>query len=379
MNDNFEQLVNALSITPLSIDILSKLTLLIEQQTFESDPLFISQSIQSLLVLENWAWQRLSYDSHQWISQSSYLTLFHTLSSFNKNLIINFDNIEVETKALLLISCTVDQVNSIFEGINQSNDDNDRFIAIISVWFDNLAFFINEDPQFDTSPIIYHINQYIGRNYVMTDQFKFYLTQLQQQTNLPKSIFTTKQLFYIKICSLSLSSYLAAKAQNFLFTAEEILHHVGNQYLQIINIHSHTMESWSDELLICMTYLTAFICGCCWWGGEKNNSRLMRINSYQPFYEVIKSEQSSNVLILIDVILQFLLYILQTQNMICFFRSNILSPDILLIIAENSSCDKLSLYAYAVLSEVLTDEKLKGLKVTDSICNFLFDILEQGW
>ncbi|CAF1533580.1 unnamed protein product, partial [Rotaria sp. Silwood1] len=284
-----------------------------------------------------------------------------------------------ETKALLLISCTVDQVNSIFEGINQSNDDNDRFIAIISVWFDNLAFFINEDPQFDTSPIIYHINQYIGRNYVMTDQFKFYLTQLQQQTNLPKSIFTTKQLFYIKICSLSLSSYLAAKAQNFLFTAEEILHHVGNQYLQIINIHSHTMESWSDELLICMTYLTAFICGCCWWGGEKNNSRLMRINSYQPFYEVIKSEQSSNVLILIDVILQFLLYILQTQNMICFFRSNILSPDILLIIAENSSCDKLSLYAYAVLSEVLTDEKLKGLKVTDSICNFLFDILEQGW
>ncbi|CAF1501382.1 unnamed protein product [Rotaria sp. Silwood1] len=206
MNDNFEQLVNALSITPLSIDILSKLTLLIEQQTFESDPLFISQSIQSLLVLENWAWQRLSYDSHQWISQSSYLTLFHTLSSFNKNLIINFDNIEVETKALLLISCTVDQVNSIFEGINQSNDDNDRFIAIISVWFDNLAFFINEDPRFDTSPIIYHINQYVGRNYVMTDQFKFYLTQLQQQSNLPKSIFTTKQLFYIKTFSLSLTS-----------------------------------------------------------------------------------------------------------------------------------------------------------------------------
>ncbi|CAF3806220.1 unnamed protein product [Rotaria sp. Silwood1] len=119
------------------------------------------------------------------------------------------------------------------------------------------------------------------------------------------------------------------------------------------------MESWSDELLICITYLTAFICGRCWWGGEKTThvkvlfsteqiscdfvQGLIRIISYQPFYEVIKSEQSSNVLILIDVILKFLLFILQTQNMICFFRSNILLPDILLITAENSSCDKLSL------------------------------------
>ncbi|CAF1501402.1 unnamed protein product, partial [Rotaria sp. Silwood1] len=96
------------------------------------------------------------------------------------------------------------------------------------------------------------------------------------------------------------------------------------------------MESWSDELLICITYLTAFICGRCWWGGEKTThvkvlfsteqiscdfvQGLIRIISYQPFYE-----------------------------------------------------------AYAVLSEVLTDEKLKELKVTNSICNFLFDILEQGW
>ncbi|CAF4153840.1 unnamed protein product, partial [Rotaria sordida] len=390
MEDNFEQLVNELFITPLSIDVLSKLTFLIEQQTFESDSLFVSQFIQSLLVLEHWAWKQLSYDSYQWINQPNYLTLFHTFSSFNKNLILNFDNIEVETKALLLISCTVDQINSIFEQINQSNNDNDPFIAIISFWLNNLAFFIHENPQFDTSPIICHINQYIGRNYVMTDQFKFYLTQLQQ-SNLPQSIFTTKQLFYIKTCSFSLSSYLTAKAQNFLFTAEEILHHVGNKYLQIINIHSHTMELWSKEFLICITYLTGFIGGCCWWGGEKLTHAkilfsteqisydlvqgLIRIISYKPIYKEIKNER----LILIDIILKFLLFILQTQNMIYVFRSHILLPDILLTIVENSSCDKLSLCAYAILSEILTDEKLKELKITNNICNFLFNILEQGW
>ncbi|CAF0953160.1 unnamed protein product [Rotaria sordida] len=390
MEDNFEQLVNELFITPLSIDVLSKLTFLIEQQTFESDSLFVSQFIQSLLVLEHWAWKQLSYDSYQWINQPNYLTLFHTFSSFNKNLILNFDNIEVETKALLLISCTVDQINSIFEQINQSNNDNDPFIAIISFWLNNLAFFIHENPQFDTSPIICHINQYIGRNYVMTDQFKFYLTQLQQ-SNLPQSIFTTKQLFYIKTCLFSLSSYLTAKAQNFLFTAEEILHHVGNKYLQIINIHSHTMELWSKEFLICITYLTGFIGGCCWWGGEKLTHAkilfsteqisydlvqgLIRIISYKPIYKEIKNER----LILIDIILKFLLFILQTQNMIYVFRSHILLPDILLTIVENSSCDKLSLCAYAILSEILTDEKLKELKITNNICNFLFNILEQGW
>ena len=78
-----------------------------------------------------------------------------------------------------------------------------------------------------------------------------------------------KQLFYIRTCSLSLSTYLFAKAQNFLYTAEEILRHLGNDYVQIILQHTHTIDSWCSQLLTCVTYLSVFFAACCWWGGEK--------------------------------------------------------------------------------------------------------------
>ena len=83
----FEELVDILSIAPLSNDILGKIIDLIEQQTIETYTSFITESIQSLLALEHWAWQRMSIDFHQWIDQSNYLTLFHTLARFHKNLI----------------------------------------------------------------------------------------------------------------------------------------------------------------------------------------------------------------------------------------------------------------------------------------------------
>ena len=197
MEDNLEELTGLLSISPLSIDILWRITLLIEQQTYESLSSFVSQSFQSLLTLEHWAWQRLSHDSHQWITQPNYLNLFHALAAFNKNLIFNYDNNEDEAKASLLIPYTIDQVNGIFGQIDYNNNDNDPFLAIINLWLDNLSFFIYENPQFVSSPIISHINQYIGRHYLMTAKFKFYLTQLQQ-AKLPQSVFSTRQLFLYK-------------------------------------------------------------------------------------------------------------------------------------------------------------------------------------
>jgi hypothetical protein len=394
MDDYFKRLVDELSITPLSIDIFRKIILLIEQQTPESFSSFVSQSIQSLFVLEYWAWQRLNHDSHKWINRPNYINLFRKLASFNKNLIFNYDDIDDETKASLLIPDTIDQINNIFKQIENSNDDNDPFIAIVNLWFDNLSFFILENPQFNTSPVICYINQYIGRNHLMTNQFKFYLTQLQQsQKSQPN--FSIRQLFYIKTCSFSLSSYLSASVQNFPFTTEEILHHVGNEYLQIINIHSHTIELWNKELLICIAHLTDFIRACCWWGGEKSiqtkilfpteqiscdfAQALIQMVNYEPFYKEIKSKRLNIETFLMDTNLKFILVILHTQNINWFFRSNQTLPNTLLIIAENSKFDEICLYAYGILGEVLIDEKLKELKVSDNIVNFFHKTLEQCW
>ncbi|CAF3669472.1 unnamed protein product [Rotaria socialis] len=391
MEDNFEKLVDALSISPFSVDVLVKLTNLIEQQTHQSDSSF---ETQALLILEHWAWHRLSYDSHKWINQSKYRSLFHALALFNRNLILNNDNIETETKALLLMPDTANQINWIFKEINHIVDDNDPFIVLVSLWLDNLAFFICENPQFDTLLMMCHTNQYIGRQYVITDQFKFYLTQLEQ-ANVSQVIFTKKQLFYIKTCSFLLGSYLVAKPQNYIFTAEEILNHISDQYLNIINIHSHTMASWSKELMICITYLTNLVCICCWWSEETSMpiktlfsteqisndliQGLIRIVCYEPFHEEIQNEQLHDELSLIEPILKLFLVILQTQNTSYYFRSNIFLPEILLTLAESSSHEKHSLCAYAILGEILTDEKLKDLKFADSMYAFFLNLLEKGW
>jgi hypothetical protein len=254
--------------------------------------------------------------------------------------------------------------------------------------------FIYENSQFDALPVICYINQYIAHHYLMTDQFKIYLIQLQK-TKSPQSILSVKQLFYIKTCSFSLCAYLTAQAQNFPFTPEQMLHHIGNEYLQIIQTYSHTMNMWSQHILASINHLTGFICACCWWCGEKVTQTkilfpteqiscdfvqaLVRIISYKQFYKQIKPERSNNETILIDTAIKFLIHILYTLNINWFFRSIISLPDTFLIIAENSPFEEISLCAYAVLGETLSDEKLKEIQVTDSIGNFFFNMLEQAW
>jgi hypothetical protein len=395
MEPSFKQLVDALSVNPLSINVLREITELLEQQTPELFSSFVTQSIQPLLALEYWAWQQLSHDSYQWINQPNYMSLFHTLASFNKNLIFNYDDIDDETKAPLLILPNVDQINRIFEQIDKSNDDNDPFIGIASLWFDNLSSFIRENPQFAASPVICYINQYIGRNYLMTNQFKFYLTQLQQPQTQQQSNFSTRQLFYINTCSFSLDSYLFASVQNFPFTRDEMLHHVGNEYLQIMNIHSHTIEFWNKELLISITYLTGFMRSCFCLNGQMTTEMkilfpteqilcdfidaLVRILSYKPFHKEMKPKRSNSETILIDNILDFMIRILHTDNINWYFRSNLSLPDILLFIAENSPFFQICLCAYGILGEVLTDEKLKEFNVSDKMPLFFYNMLNQAW
>ncbi len=393
MEANFKQLVDALSTIPFPTDLLRNIIVLIEQQTPQSFSSFVSQSIQSLVVLKHWTWQRLSENYDQWINQSDYITLFHSLASFNKNLIFNDDPINDETKASLLIPDSIDQIDGMFEQINRSNDENSPLIVIVNLWLDNLSFFVHEYPQFDESPIIGHINEYIGRNYLMTDRFQFYLIQLQQQ-EITESVFSARQLFYIKTCSFSLTSYLFANTQIFPFTPEEMLQHIGKGYLQIMNIHSHTIQSWNDELLICIAQLTGFVHACCWWRRERPvqtkilfsteqilcdfAQALIEIISYEPFHREIKPKRWNHETILMDITIKFILFIIHSENMSWFFRSNLSLANTLLIFVENSTFDEICICAYGVLGEILTDEKLKELKVTDT-SEVFFSMLKQGW
>jgi hypothetical protein len=202
---DFEQVISTLVKSPLSDEIIHQIAFHLREQTNESLPLFISQSFQSLFILENWAWELFSQDCHQ----SNYLELFHTLASFNFMLIFHTNHIDADIKSSLLIPENISWINQIFQRIEKTEDENDPFLIIISRWFDNLSYLIHEHTQFESLPNFIHICQYIGQNYILSDQYKFYLTQLGQ-TQIPQSVFTAKQLFYMKTCSFIFRMYICS-------------------------------------------------------------------------------------------------------------------------------------------------------------------------
>jgi hypothetical protein len=394
MKENFEQLVGTLNIFSSSTDVLRQITLFLKQQTDKSLSPSISQLFQSLSILEDWAWQLLSQNSHQWINQSYYEELFHTLASFNKKLIYNDSNIDPDKKASLLFPVTVDQIDRIFKQIETSNNDNDPFITIASLWFDNHSYFIHENPHCNKLCITDHINQYIARNYVMSNLFKYYLTQLRH-SYIPKSTFTAKMLFYIKTSLCSLFSYLGAKVHHFPYTANEMLRYLRDDYLQIIHIHSRTVALWNKHLLACIGHFMSVISKC-YWFDEKNGTQtkilfpteqitcdhiqeLICIIAHKPLLKETKAVPSNDETVLIDAALMMLINIVQIQNINWFFRSSATIQDVILAVAETSLYDEICLRAYTILGEVLTDEQLKKLNIADIMANFLFKMLEEAW
>lgn len=190
--------------------------------------------------------------------------------------------------------------------------------------------------------------------------------------------------------------YVCSAVPKVSLQGDEVLQRYGDDYLQIISIHSHTVESWSPELLGCITRLIDFICACCWWGTDKaiyirhlipseqkfyeHIEALIRIVGYKPFHERITSQWFNDETILIDSSFIFLIgALVQMKNLSCFIRSETNLSNIILAIAQKSCYDRISLCAYGILAEILSDEQLKEVKITDNISEFFFRILELAW
>ncbi|CAF4332821.1 unnamed protein product, partial [Adineta steineri] len=110
MENKFEELVGKLNISPLSVDILQQISLILKEQDNEHLYSFVHKSFDSLLVVERWMWKVLSGDYYgEWINEEHYQEFFYTFASFNKNLILNNDDIELNIKTTLLLSVSTDQ------------------------------------------------------------------------------------------------------------------------------------------------------------------------------------------------------------------------------------------------------------------------------
>ena len=395
MENNFQKLIETLPVSfSNNDDQFYEIKTIIEKQNSELLPSFISQFYQSLITLEHWIWQLLSQNSFEWSEKSIYIEFLHTFALFNKNLIFNYDNIEGDIKACLLIPETNECINNIFENLEKINDDNSSFISIISLWFDNLSFFLREYAEYGNSIVISYVTRQIARNYVMTDQYILYLTELRQSP-WSQSIYTSKQLFYIKSCSFFLSSYLFGRGQDFIYTPEEIMRHFGLDYIQIILLHTYSIESWSPQLFTCITYLLLFFASCCWWAGDKHTHArvvyatqstaceyidgLIRIINYKPLYQSISTKRSNDPTILLDTSVISLFNAAQNEDFTWFLRSKSSLPETLLTIAETSKCEHISLCIYGILGEILSNEQLKELKISDNVSIFIFNILKQAW
>lgn len=391
MEDTLESLVIALTTTVFSDDTFFEISNLLQEFNGETLSKFISKNVHSLYTLEHWAWKMLSENPYQWINQSNYIEFFKNIALFNTNLIFISDEIDADIKASLLIPETTDITKNIFEYLERITDENDLYFLLVTLWYDNLSYLCQEQTKFIKSLIIIDINHLIVSKFVMTDQYQSYLTQLQQSP----LIFTNKQIFFIKTCSFSLSSFLFCKKQIFPFTGEDILHFLGKDYLEIIRLHSSNVQSWTKELLCCITHLINFIHTCCWWRGDTENhikillpsedishhhvQSLVHIISYTPFHQQIQSQRFNDETILIDSITGFVLRILEFQDLICFVRHRTQLINTLLPLAETAGNNLINLRAYALLGEVLCDEYLKKLKIADHLCEYFFHILKVAW
>ncbi|CAF1554760.1 unnamed protein product [Rotaria magnacalcarata] len=400
MEENIEGLVDTLTSlstttnTKLSDNLYSMITNLLQELDIQFLYKFISENFHSLCTLEHWAWKMLSENSNELLNQSKHIKLFHNLGTFNKNLIFNSDEIDSDKKASLLFPESIDLIDGIFAKMQDINDDNDPYFDLISLWLDNLSYFIHEHTQYIMSPIITDIDNSIARKFIMTDQYKFYFNQLQKPDIL-QSTFTRKQLFYLKTCSLSINAYCFCKNQKFPFTGDEILRYFEKDYLNMVYLNSFSVQSWTKELLSCITRIMSFICACCSWDDDKAKNieillpteqvsheyigSLIRIISYKPFHEKLQIQRSNDETILLDVILTFLLASLHTHDTLAFIRFETNLLEILLPLAETVKNNRISSCVYGFLGEILCDEHLNEVKITNNLCDYFFYLLEQAW
>ncbi|CAF4515874.1 unnamed protein product, partial [Rotaria sp. Silwood2] len=391
MENNLDELVPALIDSSWCSYLIIKLTDIFEKQTSQTISSFVSTSLESIVTIEHWVWQMLSKDSQQWIDLDEYVKFFHVLHAFNIKLISNNDGIEPDTKKSLLIPSNIDWIDGILEQIETSND---TFLTLVSLWFDTLSYLAHQISNIACSPTMLHLINRLSHDFIMTDQYKFYLKQLREP-KLTKSVFTPKQCFYIKTSSFLLNIYLWLESKNFPLISEEIIKFLSEDYSQIVLVHSYTIDSWSSELLSCIAHIIGLICSSCWWGEQKPENiehivpsndttyehifALIRLVSYQPFHQRISAEFYNDETVLMDACLIFLFRTAKTYDLGCFISSQTNLPATLWSIAQISPYDPIRIYAYGFLAEVLSDKQLKEWKISDTMCEFYFNILEQAW
>lgn len=309
-NQNIEQFISTLIISPTN-DILSKISEFFIETQNEDVNVLVSKYFQSLFNLKHWAWEILSRDCREWHDgdEGDYLKLFSNLSLFNQKLI--FNNYDIKTKESLLLPTNIDIINRIFQQIDKRTNENDRFLSIINLWFNNFGLFIDQHIELTKLSVIVHINERIISDIIMTKQFQIYLEQLKN----PSPVITIKQLFYLKTSIFLLNKYLYSKPQSISINGQQIIEYLAQDYTTILLVHSQTIASWSDELLACITHLIGLITTCLWLTtflifNHMNNNRICLLTYYLQS-EILSEKELKQLNIINNMNEKFFYYLQQ--------------------------------------------------------------------
>lgn len=395
MEDRLAHLLPLLKTPPIDTSVLQQITNILQVQTVESLPACLVRSFEPLLVLHQWSWQLFSDDVHSWINELAYCELFHTIASFDKELVFD-GSIEVEDKAPLLFCATIDQVDRVFAQIEQrmADDENDPFLGIINRWLSNHSYLIFDQLQYTITPLVDHIGQHIARHYIMSRQYKLYLAALRH-VPVSDASFTTRMLFYVKICSFYTYTCLMSNGHHPPYTSHELISHLAEDYLQIVHVQCPSVAAWHPELASCIGHLTAFIVLCCWRDGQVETRLkqifateqaacdhvrdLMQLLAHRAFYADVHADRDNGPTVLLHACVMFSIVVVTGQNVSWFFHSNPNMRETLVCLAETVRNEQICLSAYHVLGETLTDEQLKHLAVADHISSYCFQLLEECW
>ena len=381
---NLEQLIARLDLSPTN-DILDRLASSLLSGQNDDINQVICSSFQSLLTLEQWAWKILSRDSRSCLDQPAYQRLFSALSSWNRKVI--FQTKDLENKTALLLPTHLDIIDGIFEQIVKRKDDNDRFLSIINLWFNNLGSLVFLHATLATIPMMVYLTERLTSEFLMSEQFKIYLKQLQYSS----VTFTPKEEFYLNISVLFLQNYITSRPPSFIYTEEQILDYLAHDATKIILLHSKTLASSSSELLACIAHLTGLIQACLW---AKPKTELMiqvfvlpdatvydflesviEILSYRPFHELINAQCSNCETMLIDHLVCTLVYFINLPGFNDFFRSQ---PKLIeaLSVFNRAPNDRIVLTAYGVQASILSETQIKQLNIASNMSDIFFRYLQ---
>ncbi|CAF3725562.1 unnamed protein product, partial [Rotaria socialis] len=106
---------------------------------------------------------------------------------------------------------------------------------------------------------------------------------------------------------------------------------------------------------------------------------LLRILSYEPLYAQIRIKRSNDETVLVGSSLIYFLFIVQMRNMDWLSDLNTTLKNTMVSIIDASINDEVAMCCYGVLCEILTDEESKDLSISDNICNYFLQMLEDIW